>query len=438
MDLRAENQKLRQENQKFREENQSLKNQLNSQTSHFPSSKTIIKPIVSLREPSGKKSGGQLGRLGTTLERSSNPDEIIDYKPSTCLQCGNNLAEERMELSASRQVFDIPPIPRQICTEHRVYQVKCSCGHMAEGQFPPYVTAPVQYGVNTTAMVSYLSTFQYLPYKRLCELMKITYGIDFSEGSVENLLKKSVSYLQPIYNQINERLVQSKVVGGDETGLSINGQKGWMFGFQTPKLTYLKASLTRGFSTISDTFANGFPHSIYVSDCLPMQLKVEARKHQICLAHLLREVKGFIKGHEEKEWSPKFYALLCEAYELKKQAFICPQRIKTCEQSLENLLLHSPTNNNKIQAFVKRLKKNRSAIFTFLYHKDVPPDNNGTERVIRNVKVKMKVSGFFKSFDGAQNFAVIRSVVDTILKNNQNLFDIFAQIHKCNYQLVSE
>ena len=74
--------------------------------------------------------------------------------------------------------------------------------------------------------------------------------------------------------------------------------------------------------------------------------------------------------------------------------------------------------------------KHRKYILTFLYHSQVPPDNNASERAIRNVKVKQKVSGQFKTEDGAQVYAIIRSVTDTCIKNGQNILDAFKTIAK--------
>jgi len=88
--------------------------------------------------------------------------------------------------------------------------------------------------------------------------------------------------------------------------------------------------------------------------------------------------------------------------------------------------------HKKERAFVNRLIKNRDSIFTFLYYKDVPPDNNGSERAIRNVKVKMKISNQFKSLEFAQHYAVIRSVIDTTIKNSMNVFDALINLAKQN------
>ena len=91
--------------------------------------------------------------------------------------------------------------------------------------------------------------------------------------------------------------------------------------------------------------------------------------------------------------------------------------------------------HRKLRAFIKRLIKNRGSLLTFLYHFEVPPDNNGSERAIRNAKVKMKISNQFKSIDFANHYAVIRSVIDTSLKNSQNVFDTLTCL--ANQELVA-
>ena len=88
--------------------------------------------------------------------------------------------------------------------------------------------------------------------------------------------------------------------------------------------------------------------------------------------------------------------------------------------------LLSETINEKIKdlhVFFKRMIKNKNYVFSYLHYPDVPADNNGSERAIRNVKVKQKVSGQFKSFEGAMNFAVLRSITDTAIKNGQNVLN---------------
>lgn len=120
--------------------------------------------------------------------------------------------------------------------------------------------------------------------------------------------------------------------------------------------------------------------------------------------------------------------LLQDAIVLKKQLSMAdynepPPAVAQLQTRLENLLQQDYTTcHRKVQTFIKRLIKNKGSIFTFLYYHDVPPDNNGSERAIRNVKVKAKVSGQFRTENGAKRFAVLRSVIDTTIKNAQNVF----------------
>lgn len=166
----------------------------------------------------------------------------------------------------------------------------------------------------------------------------------------------------------------------------------------------------------------------YVSDSLRAQLKINTKAKQLCLAHLMRELKCFEIAFN-CTWSPKLKQLFEDAISYKKQMTVedylgTNQKIKEFENLLTELLqIDYSAKHAKLRAFIKRLIKNRDAILTFLYYLEVPPDNNGSERAIRNAKVKMKISNQFKSVDFANHYAIIRSVIDTTIKNSKNVFD---------------
>ena len=293
---------------------------------------------------------------------------------------------------------------------------------------PAQLTAPIQYGGSVAALVSYLSVYQYIPYHRMSVLLKDLFNLPISEGSIDNLLERTAQNALPVYNIIQQKIQQSAVVGSDETGASYGGKKGWFHTWQTIGLTFIAASLNRGYKTIEQYFKDGFPLSIYVSDCWAAQLKVKALLHQICTAHLLRELRNFEDALSCK-WSTAVKQLLLDAIALKKQFtpqdyLHPPATVLQMEERLTQLLQHDHSNShNKIKAFIKRLIKNRNSILTFLHHPKVPPDNNGSEQAIRNVKVKTKISGQFRSERGATRFAILRSVIDTTIKNTRNVFE---------------
>jgi len=406
-----------------------LKNGKNSGTSHTPPSHQIGRSNAkSLREKTDRKTGGQLGHEGTTLQMKEVPDETIDYIPDYCNECGEDLQQMPSLLQESRQEVVIPPIQVRY-VEHRSHSKVCShCGKFCTAAMPSHLTAPIQYSPGVCAMVSYLSVYQYIPYHRITVLLKDLFGLPISEGSIDNLLERSTQKALPMYNRIQQKIQQSEVVGSDETGASFGGKKGWFHAWQTTFLTFIVASFNRGYSTIEQYFADGFPLSIYVSDCWAAQLKVKAFVHQLCTAHLLRELRNFEDALGCK-WSIAMKQLLHDAIALKKQLtsqdyLKTPTAVTQIEERLNQLLLQEhAASHQKVQTFSKRLIKNKNSILTFLYHPKVPPDNNGSERAIRNIKVKAKISGQFRSERGATRFAILRSVIDTTIKNTQNVFE---------------
>ena len=420
------------------EEIKLLKNGRNSKTSSLAPSHDIAKSnSKSLREAFGLKTGGQQGHEGSTLKMVAIADEIKHYRPYFCKACGNSLLNEQSELVSKKQEIELPTLtPKYI--EHQSYSCRCTkCGIKTVSELPVHLKGNIQYGASVSALVAYLSVRQYISYNRVAEMMRDCFAIPLSEGTVDNLLDSVAQQAMPIYEIIQKRVEVSKVVGGDETGIKINGSKGWLFTFQTPTLTFLNVSLSRGYDSILNVFANGFPMATYVSDCLAAQLKTPAKHHQICIAHLLRELTNFTVAFD-CPWAKQMKQLLVQAIELKKglqptDYLTTNETVILIANRLDELLNDTNYyNHKKIKAFVKRLRKNETSVLTFLYHQKVPPDNNASERAIRNAKVKMKVSNQFKTLTGANRFAIIRSVIDTTIKNSQNVLQALTLLPNFN------
>jgi len=416
----------------LQEEIRLLRNGKNSGTSNTPPSHQIGRSNTqNFRIKTNRKPGGQTGHEGNTLRMKEFADKTIDHIPQYCHDCGFDLGQTTAIFKVSRQEVIIPPVQPQY-VEHRSYGKVCArCGKVCKGAMPGHLKGPIQYGADIEALVSYLSVYQHIPYYRITVLLKDLFGLPISEGTIDNMLKRAAQKALPLYNNIRERIQQSHVVGSDETGSRFGGKKGWFHVWQTTGLTFIIASMNRGYQTIKEYFADGFPLTVYVSDCWAAQLKVTALAHQLCIAHLLRELRNF----EEAlacQWSRAMKQLLQDAIALKNQMqpqdYLAPTEVITkLEQRFAELLqTDHRTSHKKVQAFVKRLKKNRNSVFTFLHHPKVPPDNNGSERAVRNVKVKTKISSLFKTEKGAKRFAIIRSVIDTTIKNTNNVFESLA------------
>ena len=407
------------------------KNSLNSSVSP---SKDENRPLKnqSLRTKSSKKTGGQPGHEGTTLKMVENPDQIINHKPDFCNCCGNDLSDKPEELLLKRQVVDIRVIlPKYI--EHRIFKKTCSCGHQNKSVFPENVKTTISYGANVQATIAYMHTRQYLPFERMSEYFKDVCNLPISQGTICNLLDGFALKAQPAYDLIAQKVSNEKVVGADQTGIRVNGKNGWFWTWQSKFATFVVFSKNRGTATIDTNFSQGFHDAVLVHDCWASHFKTQCKTHQLCIAHLLRELI-FLEQRFESNWATNFKRTLYEALELKKNLdqelynnpILERDKIRIAlDALLENPL---PENQKKLRAFHKRMIKHKEYILTFLHHFHVPPDNNASERAIRNVKVKQKVSGQFKTENGAQIYAVIRSVTDTCIKNGQNILDAFKTI----------
>jgi len=431
--LKSENEKLRSENRQLIDKIALMKGGRDSRTSSTSPSNDIGRSnSCSLRQPSGKKSGGQPCHEGHHLPMTDTPDEIIDHKPPVCTCCGKNLEDVPCENYIRRQEVDIPPI-RPVYTEHRSYIKTCpSCGAKNKGYFPDRIVAPIQYGPVVEATIGYMSAYQYIPYKRITHFCKDCFGLHISEGVVDRVLDKTGKKAAFIYEKIRKLIQSAPEVGADETGCRVNGKKHWFHVWQSRWLTFIVAFQHRSYQVVEEYFPGGFVDSIFTSDCYASQLKTPAMEHQLCLAHLLRELKNFEKNLRSK-WSGKLKEVLLQAWELKNRMtandyLYPPTQVTDINDRLDELLTQDHSHfHEKEQAFIKRLIKHRDSILTFLKYEHVMPDNNASERSIRNVKVKTKVSGQFRNNEGkgADRYAIIRSVIDSAIKNGQDVFAAF-------------
>jgi len=411
-----------------------------SRNSSSPPSKDPIaskeKRTKGLRKKSTRKSGGQKGHRGTTLEFSRSPDEIVDLKSDFCRVCGEDLRNVPAHFHSARQVFDLR-IPRVFCVEYRAYERICSiCNTKNRAGYPAHVNAPVQYGEQVHSLIPYFSNGQYVPFNRLKNLFSDIFGLSLSEGTIGNSLVRMGKKAALVCDGIQSELSESKVVGSDETGVNVNGKNQWVWVWQDVHNTLLRASTNRGSKTVDDTWEEGLPNAVLVTDRWPAQLKTNTAGKQLCLAHLQRDAQYLIEA-EKHPFAIEFKQWLLQVWQAKKESMEKQRAWKkhdkeamALETELNRLLLYHIEKNRYKQThtFQMSMFKYKKYLLTTLYHLQVPPDNNASERAIRNVKVKQKVSGFFKS--GHQDFCHIRSVIDTAVKRGVNILQTLQNVYK--------
>ena len=196
----------------------------NSSNSSVPPSQESIaarekRRTRSLRKPSGKPSGGQPGHKGSTLQTVGTPDRIVMHKPHYCKCCGRPLDGIGYRKIRKTQIMDIRFVMET--TEDQYYEKVCECGAVNNCDAP---NCRIKYGDNIRALVTYLNVVQCIPFKRIAELISDLSGRRISEGTVQNILKKTGAKSDGAYEEIRQRIERAPVVGADETGAAVGRQ----------------------------------------------------------------------------------------------------------------------------------------------------------------------------------------------------------------------
>jgi transposase len=413
-----------------------------------PSTDGYHKPAPkSSRKKTGRKPGGQKGHPGSTLALSENPDRVIPHPVTTCLQCGLDLSTSPAEVER-RQVIDIPPLRLEV-VEHRFESKACPCCHAVttSHQDAPEVTAPAQYGPRIKALAVYLKTYQLLPFKRGAELIRTLFGGTLCEGTLANMVKGVSGTLDAPLAVITSILTDAKVAHFDETGSSVKGKLHWFHVASTEKVTLYTMHQRRGAAAMEDMGVLPKFSGRAIHDHWKPYFKFKGCSHGLCNAHHLRELT-FIHEVVGQEWAASMKDLL-----LKANAAVDTARaenrtrlddkevsrfVRRYKRIIAMALAVNPPpvpvpgkrgkpKDSKAGNLARRLRDHRREALAFMYDFSVPFSNNLAERDIRMMKVQQKVSGTFRSPEGATNFCRIRSYLSTSCKQGMAALAVLAK-----------
>ena len=381
-----------------------------------------IRRTKTLRKPTGKKPGGQEGHEGSTLKMTETPDETEDIAASFCTKCGSSLEDCERILDYVTQVISLPEL-KPIVKEIRHYITVCkNCGERIQSHAPrKRGSNAVVYDATVKSLVVYLSVVMFLPYGRIERLFKEVFGLDISQGSFVNWINEAKRSAAPAIEKIKECIMKSSVVGFDESGLYCNKRLDWTWIAQTVYFTLLFRGSGRSRKELESRFGDSLERMVAVTDRHSAYFALNFLNHQVCIAHLLRELQYLNELDTTQQWSRAVESLLKEAVHKRNEN---PQAIIDKQPWLQRLdTLLSENLEHMAEQFV-RLKKGlikcRDYIFNFLESPMIPPDNNASERGIRKVKIKMKNSGTFRSEQGGDAFLDLLSIVETTKKHNNS------------------
>jgi transposase len=423
-------------------EGQAAKDSPNS--SKPPSSDRFKEPVrktTSLRQKSGKQSGGQPGHRGNTLRMVERPDHRVLLTPATCHHCQQNLAEAKLCRRERVQVFDVPSLGLQV-TEYQVEVKACPCCQAeTRAELPEGLTlAAAQYGPNVKTLAVYLACVHLLPLARVCQILADLFDTTFSQASVLAACQQSATSLLPVLQRIKTALQSSRVIHNDETGFRVNHKRWWLHVACTCWFTLYLAHPKRGNEAteamgILPTFRGTSVH-----DSLSCYLHYRCL-HALCGVHYLRELT-FIWEQFDQGWAKEMKALLVEIKAAVEQArqqgsTSLPQlsqqdferRYRELVQTglAANPPPHKPPGQRgapkKSEALnlLLRLQRYQDLILRFMQDFEVPFDNNQAESDLRMMKLRQKISGCFRTEAGVSLFCNLRSYLSTMRKQGVEL-----------------
>ena len=414
---------------------------MNSANSSMPPSSDQWKKPQSQRKKSDKKIGGQLGHEGHGLKIKREPDEIVELRPMVCEECGADICDDEGVFIDSRYKIDIEI--KTVITRYDQAEVICPvCETVNTGVFPDGITSRAQYGEGVRAISVLFTNYAMVSYDKTQKIMNDAFGIPIRAGTIANHVKEFAKKSKPVLDEIAERLKRSPVLNCDETGAHVNGKKQWLHTASNSEATYNTVHPKRGRAGTDDNGVLKEFTGTAVHDCWKPYFNYDNCVHALCNAHLLRELQGVI-DNTGQAWASQMQDLLSDmkkavdrykqdgkeslsTYYSKKFSETYDRIVKLGEE--ENPLLNGQKKRGKARCLLDRFIAYRTEICRFSDDFAVPFDNNQAERDIRNVKTKQKVSGGFRSDEGAKNFGRISSVIGTAVKQGLSAFDAVSGI----------
>jgi transposase len=364
---------------------------------------------------------------GETLRKIESPDKVIDHFPKGHCICGTSLKRSKSLSFRSRQVWDL--IIKTEVQEHRVHDVQCTCGRSHSGSFPLGVVNNAQYSEKVRAIASYLSQYQLIPVERTQEVFRDIFGLNIATGTICNSNSALFHKLSSFEEKLRDTLVNTEVCHSDETGINVAGKINYLHVFSSQYHTFLSAHETRGRKALDEMGLLTRFKGVLVHDFYSVYWQFKCR-HAFCGSHLIRELI-FSEEEEDQYWAKKMRQLMQYSNYLKKKGRLTLSVREHIYKAYDEILLVAnmecprgkKRKRSKSRCLLDRFVLRQRDILRFLRYSEVPFTNNLAERDLRMAKVHQKISGCFRSLQGARVYARIRSYISTIKKQKINILE---------------
>ncbi|MFZ0636772.1 MAG: IS66 family transposase [Candidatus Acidiferrales bacterium] len=354
-----------------------------------------------------------------------NPTSRREVLACRCQGCGTDVSDVAQSLCESYDRVEIPEIQPDV-TRVSLYGGVCPCCTRRFKAEPPEGLEPGSpFGPNLRAFVVYLRSVQGIPLARLSHVLRDLFGLEISEGALVNILSASRKPFAAQTSLIKARLMAGTALASDETGMRVGKANWWLWVFHHRDSAVFVADNHRS-KAVVEGFLGGWRPDFWTSDRYGGQMGWAKREHQVCLAHLIRDVQYAIDTGD-LVFAPGMKGLLKRACAIgRRRDALADSTLKIYEtdlnRRLDRLMSLIPTHKagGKLQKIIKKVRRH---LFVFMTNRDLTTTNNGSERALRPCAVYRKITNGFRSQWGAALYADIRSVVETARRRSIRAID---------------
>ena len=368
-------------------------------------------------KPAGgsKRKRRRKGRPGAARGLDPEPTQRREVRAGCCPHCRGDVAAAAQAPGESYDHVEIPPIRPEVT---RVTLMGGRCPHCARTfrAAPPVDMPPGSpFGTNLRALALHLRFSQNVGLARLEALLRDVFGVAISQGGLVNILRAAASPFAAQAARLRDRLLKGPVLASDETGLRVAGRNAWLWVVHHGDSAVFRVDPSRGKRVLEAVLGDHRP-AYWLSDRYGGQKGFSTRGHQFCLAHLIRDAQYAIDAGDTG-FAPGFLCLLKRACRIgavrdrltDRQLAACHRRFV---RKLSELLQRPPTHaaGQKLQTAIAKARGN---LFLFVTNRDLEATNNASERALRPCVTFRKVTGGFRTHEGAAFYADARSLLET-------------------------
>ncbi len=360
-----------------------------------------------------KKPGSKKGHQGHRRPPAEQIDQHTEHLLEICPDCGGVVGQSIR--CHSRIIEDTPPT-KPVVTEHGIHGHWCArCKKIVT----PKVTDALPGATLGLHLVVFSAWLHYgvgVSVGNLVKLAANLWGLSVSCGGLTQAWKNLAGLLQGEYEAIGENIRTSAVLHADETGWRVNGVTFWLWAFATRQYCYYLIDRRRGSSVVQKVLGVLFP-GILITDFWGAYNRIDAMAKQRCYFHLFTELVKVDKRNDSAPWKAfrkKLSRFMKDAVRLMERREVLDpavyeRRKRRLYQRLDYIIAQ-PYDDADAVRLIKRLKRHRDEMLTFLDYEHVSPYNNYGEQQMRPAVLTRKVSQQNRSMDGAKAHAILMSL----------------------------